>query len=122
MSYATLAELETYTGAPANPDDERLLERASEVMDDLLVASVYAVDTNGNPVLATHIDALRDAVCAQVEWWRETGDELGTTSRYSNLHLGPASIQLRGSRNTRISPRAITALHRAALLPGKVSV
>jgi hypothetical protein len=127
MSYATVADLETYCGAPANPGDDRLLQRASELVDELLVATAYTVDSNGNPTNADAIAAMRDATCAQVEWWRGTGDELGATALWDDLQLGPARLMRRSggptpSKSPRFAARTVATLHRAGLLPGKVSL
>lgn len=77
MAYATVAELEAYAGI--TPDDaERLLTRASAMLDaGPLYAAVYDVDANGAPTDPVVIAALRDAVCAQVQWWDELGDSVG---------------------------------------------
>lgn len=79
VQFATPAELEQYLGQqyplPAEPD--RVLQRASEVIEQ---ASFGAAGRSWFVVDVDHpedqyIRAIRDAVCAQVEFWMETGEE-----------------------------------------------
>jgi len=129
-AYATLADLQGYLGAPPDSGDDRLLQRASETVDVALIASVYDVDGGGNPTDATVIAALRDAVCAQVESWKATGDERGDLGQWQEMQLGPARLVRRNSNTAtnlpgvgigedRLCPRALEALRMAGLWPGR---
>ncbi|WP_228974950.1 hypothetical protein [Streptomyces sp. DH12] len=84
--YATTAELEAYTGQPAPDNAERLLARASRLVDRAMVAAIYDVDASGYPSDPDVREGFRDAVCAQVEVWtdRETAEADG-----SNPAAGP---------------------------------
>ena len=121
MAYATPVDLQNYTGVTSVSDDTRKLQRASDLLDSALRAAVYAVDTSGNPTDATVIAAFRDAVCAQVEWWRETGDETGAAGQWQSVTLGPATMVRRttvegsrlaggGTAADRLAPRAVEAI------------
>lgn len=55
-------------------DAERLLSRASELIDQTVLAS-YTVDDDGIPTDSGVAQALSDAACAQVEFWMEVGEE-----------------------------------------------
>ena len=112
MAHASPEELQEYMGTEEPPEDaERLLERASELVDQLILAE-NDVEKYG--------DTLRDATCAQVEWWVETGDELGVSSSMRSISLGSFSADL--GRNQQqgglpaIAPRARRVLSRAGLL------
>lgn len=131
MAYATNEQLakhlfddESRTGELPS-DAGRLLVRASELIDDHTAAAVYDVDTTGAPTYQPVIDGLRDATCAQVEYWL-TGDEeddiLGPTQGVSI-----AGMQMQyGAGENRVTPmylapRAARHLRRAGLLTAAVS-
>jgi len=121
MAYATLAELAAHTNAAPESDDDRLLQRASDLLDAFLIGAVYAVDDNGLPTDAAAIAAFRDAVCAQVEWWHATGDDLGVEGPWQEITLGPArmvrSATTGGSNQGRMAPRALDILRLAGTQP-----
>lgn len=73
MAYATENELLTYTGRAAIDDATRLLERASEVIDD----AIGKIDVYGATYTfdVAETEALQDATCAQVEFWLEVAEE-----------------------------------------------
>ncbi|GAB3437475.1 hypothetical protein [Actinophytocola sediminis] len=131
--YATHEQLVAYTEGssfvvPAEPESQRVRTRASEFVDDALLTAVYATD----PVTELPTDrrieaALRDAVCAQVVWWDETGDELGDAGQYTSASIGSVSLT-RGRAAAGVTlpsgrtlgPHAATHLRLAGLLPGVV--
>lgn len=128
MPYATNEQLGTYLQGSAIgvPEDAaRLLVRASELIDDHTAAAVYDVDTAGAPTYQPVIDALANAVCAQVEYWL-TGDEeddiLGPTQ---GAAIGGMQQQYGAGENRvtpmYLAPRAARHLRRAGLLSGAVS-
>jgi hypothetical protein len=60
---------------PVDDAADRVLARATELIGWASFGT-YTVDSlTGLPVLATVVDALRDATCAQVEQWLEVGEE-----------------------------------------------
>lgn len=76
-AHATAAELTDWlpSSTPEVDDAERLLVRASEVVDATVTV---AYDVDADTTLATDetlAGALRDATCAQVEFWLEVGEE-----------------------------------------------
>jgi hypothetical protein len=129
MSYATLADLQNWTGTPPVAGDDRLLARASNLLDAALIASRYDVDALGNPTDAAVIVAFRDATCAQVEDWRASGNEMGDADQWEEVSLGPARLkrasggkgggQVGGTGSARLAPRAVEILRVANLWPGK---
>lgn len=126
MAYATLSDLTAWLGA--TPDDTanatRLLTVASRRMDSVLIGAVYDVDDDGLPTDTDVAAVLRDAVCAQVEWWDETGDTSGTGAggEWSSVSIGKVSLGAgNGVAGTptgrRYAPEALEILRVAGLLP-----
>lgn len=122
--YATAVDLAAYTGLPITdqPTDDRQLVNASIHIDSALIGAYYATDSNGNPTDANMIQGLQDATCAQVEYWRATGDELGLAEDYEDISIGSVSLR-RGRQSTPkargpiLAPKAIQHLRLAGLWP-----
>lgn len=96
-SYATSKDLSDWLDAAGSGNDipldaDRQLAHATELVDRELLSAVYPVDDDGEPTEQKHIDTLRDAVCAWVESWGETGDEHGALSAVSSASIGSVSI------------------------------
>jgi hypothetical protein len=132
MAYATEAEYVDYSGrgdASGNADSDdvpRWLNRASDLIDEVLIGAVYPVDASGNPTGATVIAAFRDACCAQVEWWDTTGTgpeaDIGHDQEYSSVGLGSLSLSRHNSATSsrgpsRLAARAWGHLRTAGLTP-----
>lgn len=123
-TYATPDDLDDWLDTP--PDEARatrLIRRASLHIDSLLTTAVYTVDEDGGPVDLPVIEALRDATCAQVAWWVETGDVTGASAQWQGVSAGSVSLTRgykAGSSNTgqeaRTAPEAIQILATAGLL------
>ena len=124
--YATPEQLAAYTDVSAPDGADRLLARASEDVDSALLTAVYPVDDAGLPLDAELRDALRDAVCAQVEFWLAGGDDgTGAAGQWDSVSIGPVSLSGRsggtaGASGVELAPRAGRALRRAGLEPGYV--
>lgn len=125
--YATADDYLTWTGEQTAPADiARLLLRASEDIDEALLAAVYCTDAAGMPVHPEVIEALTNAACAQVEYWQTTGDDgTGAAGRWDSVSLGPLSLSGRRGGPTYagavdLADRAHRALNRAGLLPGVI--
>ncbi|HET6356093.1 hypothetical protein [Streptomyces sp.] len=97
--YATSAQYVTYTGQTAPTDIEALLTRASRFLDSavLRLCRYEADSVTGMPTNTLVLEAFSAAVCAQVQWWEETGDELGTASQWSSVSIGSVSLSGRSS-------------------------
>lgn len=111
--YATVSDLEDFLGVlPA--DAERLLKRASE----LIYAKTFfraedawhEVDED-NPA-DIYTDNLRDAVCAQVEYWQETGESFAIVAPKQAAEAG----KLKVPALPELAPRARDFLQRTGLL------
>lgn len=116
VPYATEADLADWLPADVEIDAAeavRQLRRAAELLDDTVCAP-FTVDTVTNLPTDTAIaEALRDASCAQVEFWAEHSeahdfDGLAGT-KYSTSGYS-------GERAPELAPRAARALNRAGLL------
>lgn len=132
--YATHQELINYTEGsdfvvPTEPESQRVRGRASEVVDEGLLTAIYDTDpVTERPTNAQIAVALRDAVCAQVVWWDETGDEHGVAGQYTSASIGTMAL-VRGGNGGQtggpawrvLAPQAFTHLRLAGLLPGAVT-
>lgn len=119
-SYATPTQLADYLSAEDAAEvseAERVLARASELMDDTLrrpFALNPATDLPADPKFA---DALRDATCAQVEYWLEVGESHDTGGMaHKQVSIGHLSM---ASLPPELAPRAKRTLHAAGLLSGR---
>lgn len=95
MIYATTAELATYLGvdeADLPSDAERLLERASELVDQAALGRIGTDD-------ADHLAAAQKAACAQVERWIETGESEAIAGQPRTLRLGRFAVETGGSQS-----------------------
>lgn len=123
MAYATSSDFTSYTGQAATGDTDRQLQRASDQIDDRLIGAFYATDTTGLPTDVNQIAGLKNATCAQVEYWIATGDELGLSEQYQVMSIGSVTLNKGGKsaaikpRDPILCPRAIGELRRAALWP-----
>jgi hypothetical protein len=113
--YAETSDLEAWLGSSrsAPSDAERLLTRASDLIDSIVVAT-FAVDaTTKLPTNTDTAAALRDACCAMVEFWLEVGE----TNDIDGLAGTPVSAGgYSGMRAPANSVRALRILRGAGLL------
>lgn len=104
MVYATSAELEDFTGVTAPDDADRLLARASELVD-------YATRQRVDPNNADHLAAAQKATCAIVENWTTNGELVSsTTGDVQSYSLGKFSVSYTGggSASTASNPATST--------------
>lgn len=113
VAHATPEDLTDWLpeSTPTVEDAERLLLRASELVDSV-VRAAYSVGPTGAPTDVTVTVALRDATCAVVEAWLEVGEE--------NDVDGLAGSQIAvtgysGPRAPSVPPRAARILTTAGL-------
>lgn len=113
MAYATTAQLAAWLDVSEDDLPEgsaRMLERASEVIDEVVVAPY---PTGDDDVVA----ALADAACAQVEFWFEVGEEHDVAGQRGSISVEGMSIsKLPGT----LAPRARRALASQNLLTRSV--
>ncbi|WEH40797.1 hypothetical protein [Streptomyces sp. AM 2-1-1] len=102
--YATTTDLAAYLGAAPPVEAGRLLERASELLDaDFLLTAIYDVDCAGRPTHPLVTAGFRDAVCAQVEFWGEVGEETDISGPLQGAQIGSVNLQF-GAGANRASP------------------
>ncbi|MCX4832327.1 hypothetical protein OG746_26680, partial [Streptomyces sp. NBC_01016] len=102
--YATTAQLAEYLGTDPPAGAERLLAQASQLLDaDFLLAAFYDTDAEGMPADPVVSEAFATAVCAQVEFWGEVGEETDVSGPLQGVTLGSLSLQF-GAGDNRSSP------------------
>lgn len=120
-TYATVTQLNAYLPAAhavdteddaAVAEAERLLERASEALDEIVRAR-YSVDDEGLPTDAILATVFAAATVRQYEHWIEVGE--------ANAIDGLAGAQITtdgysGPRAPKVGPRAVTVLRQAGML------
>lgn len=100
MVYATTSDLTDWMGQQTVPDDaERLLARASELVDEVVVV---AFDPDDEATAAT----LRDATCGQVEWWAQVGETADVDGDVTSATIGQVTLQF-GAGPNRIAPAVV---------------
>lgn len=105
--YATAADYQEFSGQTPPADIDRLLARASELLDsEVLPAAWYTTDTNGMPVDATVAAAFSQAACAQVEFWGEMGEDVDVAGLAQQVRIGTVMIQY-GAGANRVGPEHI---------------
>lgn len=114
-TYATTTQLANYLGAAPPLDSARLLERATQLLDaDFLRPAVYDVDDEGMPTNALVIGAFAEAVCAQVEFWGEVGEETDISGPVSDVAIGSVSLKYgaggSGGGSSYFAPKLVRAL------------
>lgn len=95
---------QAYSALPDPDDLDRLLRRASELVDHYTYRP-YEVDDDGLAVDTEVAEALRRATCAQVEQWIEVGEENSVDGL-----AGTARATGPGLRAPALAPRAYQAL------------
>lgn len=120
--YATAAAYAEYSGQTPPADIDRLLARASELLDsEVLRSSWYDVDdTTGMPTDMQVLEAFSNAACAQVEFWGEVGEDVDMSGPVEEVKIGSAQIRYNSGAGTKrveattVGPRVYRAL---AVLP-----
>ena len=123
MAYAVAAELQAYVSEdmelPSAGEQDRLLARASEVIDDVTLGRIDADNTD-------HTDAARDAACAQVEWWLSAGEDIDVSGPIQGYTIGSLQVQYGAGANRvspfKLAPRAKRHLFLAGLLDRRVGI
>ena len=116
MAHASTAQLAEWLDVEEEDLVEgaaRLLDRATDVIDDAVV-SPYVTDAED--VLA----ALADATCAQVEFWLEVGEEHDVTGQRGQIAIGGQGGLAISRLPSTLAPRARRALALENLLSRSV--
>ncbi|HEU5032684.1 MAG TPA: hypothetical protein VFV01_47730 [Spirillospora sp.] len=118
-AYATAADLTGWLPAdgsvtvPAGAEAARLLDRASELVEEYAVSG-WTVDDTGAAVDAEVVTALKNAVCAQVEQWLSVGEDNAIDGYPAGTAVVTKALSV-SMRPQRLGPRARAALAKAGL-------
>lgn len=117
MAYATPADLAAWLAPEPAPDHAvRLLEQASDAVDEVLYGVAY------NPADLEVQDILRRATIRQAHWMLDRGDETGAQADVQSMTVGQRSITRRvtsgsgGEASQRFAPQAVATLRTSGLL------
>jgi hypothetical protein len=116
MAFATAEQLTDYVAAGTEiPDDaDRLLTRASELIDEVTFRRATDAWTSPLPDPPTEEQAaLRDATCAQVEFWLAWGEDHDIEGIRGPVSLGSLRLD---ELPMELGPRARRHLSLAGLL------
>ena len=111
MAYATTTELAEYLGVQVAdlPDDaDRLLDRASEMID---YYTLNRIDETEDAEVA------KKATMAQYEWWSQF-DEFGLQGFYSQIQIGPFQASAAGETGGKGPPELAPRARRFLFLKG----
>ncbi|WP_432182036.1 hypothetical protein [Streptomyces sp. NBC_00063] len=113
--YATTTQLAEFLQDAPPLNAARLLRNASKLLDsDFLQAAWYDTDDVGMPTDPQVADAFADAVCAQVEFWGEVGEETDISGPLQGVTLGSLSLQFGAGENrsgpSYYAPKLVRAL------------
>jgi hypothetical protein len=116
MAYAIQSQLAEFLGVELTDlasDADRLLDRASELIDDLTMDRIDTTDDD-------HMTAAANACCAQVEWWLSQGESRDIEGPIQSYQAGRIQMTMGAGDNritpTYLAPRAERFLRRAGLL------
>ena len=113
--YATEEDLTAFVGDGYTlPDDaERLITRAAELIDSSTLERAQYLDADDPIEDGTPAAHLRDAVCAQVEFWLEVGVEFGVVEPKGAYSIGQMRIE---QMPMELAPRAFRFLRKAGVM------
>jgi hypothetical protein len=122
MAYATVGEFTAFLDPdPVPANAQRLLDRASTKLDQLLMGAVYETDADGLPLDPALAAVFREAVCIQAQYIDSLGDETGAMANVSQMSLGNQqivrAISVVGSGTPRVSPDLVALLQTKGLWP-----
>ena len=116
MAYATISDLEEWLAPePAPANAHRLLEQASDALDQALIGAMY------EPADLGVQEVLRKACVRQVHWMMDRDDETGANNDLQSMSAGSRSFTRRtvgegAGAAPRIAPQAVTVLRTSGLL------
>ena len=123
VKFLGVEELEDEAGAKAG------LRRASNEVRGLTRTALYETDDDGLPTDAAVLEAFKDATCAFVAYWDETGDITGGNAMAGPMKILSVSIggtptggaSSRTAADARRADEAVTILRNAGLISSSVA-
>jgi hypothetical protein len=76
-------------------DVDRMLDRASEIVDQVVIPNAVDVDD------ADHMEAAKKAACAIVEYWLEVGEQESIIGQVAEYQVG--SVRVRYNKDSKPS-------------------
>ena len=113
MAYATVSDLAAHLPADLTvpADAARLLDRAAEVVAEVMMRAIYQTDDDGLATDPLVIATIIRAECLHAAWWIETGDEQGATAGVTSASSGGGPSW--GGAVQSVAPRVLTVLRTA---------
>lgn len=113
LVFATSDDVEKWSGFPAPENAAQLIRRASGMVQQAVRRARFTVEPSGLPADPDVADAMRDAVCAQVVYWDNSGVDpmrADTTARLSSTGLDGASMGFDTTTAAQASTTAASSL------------
>lgn len=114
VAYADTTALEAFTGTTVPTGADRMLERASELLDEKVRRPFDVSTTTSLPTDEDVATAMEQACCAQVEYWVEVGEESDIGGEFDRP-IGVGHLTM-GHMPPELAPRAKRILRLAGLL------
>jgi hypothetical protein len=113
MAYATTTQLQAYLGTASLPADaQRLLNRASDLVDFVTLGRIETTDTE-------QMLAARNATCAQVEYWITMGEDTDISgASYESISIG--TFQMTTSSSESSKTKSLGSKHGLAPRAGRI--
>ncbi|GII98384.1 hypothetical protein CLV28_0707 [Sediminihabitans luteus] len=115
LTYATPADLATWTGSTTPENATELLRSASGLVTAATRTAVYDVDPDGQPTAPDVVAAFRDATCAQAATWAALGIDPATLGLTPTGSGGPVASMSRGSASITYAGAEAAAATRASI-------
>lgn len=113
-AYATEEDLAEWLPSGTDVSDgPRLLKRASQLLDATVTTPFCIDSTTGLPTDTTYAEAMRDACCAQIEFWLDVGEEHDIEGLTGGVAIGSLRLD---RLPPKLAPRARQALVSGGLM------
>lgn len=111
MAYATTTDLQTYLGGSLPPNPQRLLDRATEVIEYYTFGKIQTSN-------ADEAEVASKATCQQVEFWMQQGEDGDISgNQYKQISIGTWNATFAdGFQSPSLAPRAKRTLFLAGML------
>lgn len=92
MAYATVEDLGAFLGSEPPSGAQKMLQDASDLLDDALISAYYTTDAEGAPTDPVVMAGFKRAVCQQVEWWTNNGVDSSQTGAWTSFSIEGISV------------------------------
>lgn len=120
-TYADASDVSAWTGQPEPDGVTQLVRSASVLVESACRADLYDTDPAGLPVDPDVVEAMRDAVCAQVALWVSAGIDpvagaAGVEASVTSSRILDGQVSFDGATTDRTKRSAARMLCREAYL------